>query len=103
MTTPYQDHQEMRHKMSRYSPNGVDSIEECTTCLRAWIRKPDSEYPIELRNWLKRIYVVIQLDYPSDGDRCEIYQTEDKQLAFNYARHVLRGNVWCVISRAVHV
>ena len=48
--TPYQKHKELNHKMGRYSPNGIDIIEECDTCGARFLWHPGDEYaPISLR------------------------------------------------------
>lgn len=46
--TPYRLHDALNHHMTRYSPNSVDIIEECTDCGARFLHNPDSEYPITL-------------------------------------------------------
>lgn len=47
--TPYERHQQRNHQMTRYSPNGVDIIEECTNCGARWLHNPAIGYPVTLR------------------------------------------------------
>lgn len=46
--TPYQRHEQLGHEMTRYSPNGVDIIEECTECGARWLHNPCIGYPVTL-------------------------------------------------------
>lgn len=46
--TPYEAHKALSHATSRYSPNGIDTIEECIECGRRWLFHPTDEYSIEL-------------------------------------------------------
>ena len=32
MRTPYTTHAQLAHDVTRYSPDGIDHVEECTTC-----------------------------------------------------------------------
>ena len=47
-TTPYHLHARMRHRMTRYSPNGVDIIEECADCGARFLHNPCIDYPVTL-------------------------------------------------------
>ena len=47
--TPYERHAKLGHgDMSRYSPNGVDIVEECQVCNERWLHNPCFGYPITL-------------------------------------------------------
>jgi hypothetical protein len=46
--TPYQRHAALGHHMSRYSPNGIDIIEECDDCPLRFIHSPCVGYPITM-------------------------------------------------------
>jgi len=47
--TPYEKHQELKHKMTRYSPDGFVIIEECATCGMRFLHHPFIEFPITLQ------------------------------------------------------
>jgi len=46
--TPYQQHEVLNHKMTRYSPNSVDIIEECSDCGMRFLHNPCIGYPVTL-------------------------------------------------------
>ena len=46
--TPYELHESMGHRMTRYSPNGVDIIEECQDCGLRFLHNPSIGYPVTL-------------------------------------------------------
>jgi hypothetical protein len=48
MKTPYEEHAELNHHMTRYSPNGIDIIEECSECGARFLHNPSIGYPISL-------------------------------------------------------
>lgn len=48
MPTPYKNHATLNHHLSRYSPNGVDIIEECDDCGQRWLHNPSIGYPVTL-------------------------------------------------------
>jgi len=59
MKTPFEKCKELKHKRTRFSPNGIEIIEECETCDRKWImptvfnpnEKPITIYPVlKLKN-----------------------------------------------------
>lgn len=47
--TPYNRHAALGHKMGRYSPNGVDIIEECDECKARFLHNPAIGYPVTIR------------------------------------------------------
>jgi hypothetical protein len=47
--TPYDQHAALGHDVSRYSPNGVDIIEECSTCGARFLHNPCIGYPVTMR------------------------------------------------------
>ena len=47
--TPYEKHQELRHKMTRYSPDGFVIIEECETCGMRFLHHPFIGFPVTLQ------------------------------------------------------
>ena len=44
----YEKHAELGHEITRYSPDGIDIIEECLTCGARWLHNPCFGYPIKL-------------------------------------------------------
>jgi hypothetical protein len=48
MATPYEKHSKLGHKTVRHSPNGIDIIEECTTCGMRWLHNPSVGYPVTM-------------------------------------------------------
>ena len=48
--TPYELHEELKHEMTIYSPDGMNKIEECLTCGKRWLWHHASykPYPITL-------------------------------------------------------
>lgn len=46
--TPYQNHQALQHRTTRYSPDGFQIIEECSECLARFLHDPCIGYPITL-------------------------------------------------------
>jgi len=46
--TPYQKHAQLDHKTSRYSPNGIDIIEECDECHMRFLHNPAIGYPVTI-------------------------------------------------------
>jgi len=54
--TPYQKHNLLNHQTSRYSPNGIDTLEECEDCGMRFLHSVAFGYPITLdRNYKKLI------------------------------------------------
>jgi hypothetical protein len=47
--TPYNRHAALGHQMTRYSPNGVEIIEECVDCPSRWLHNPSIGYPVTMR------------------------------------------------------
>ena len=47
--TPYEKHLRLGHKVVRYSPNGIDLIEECKECVYRFLHTPGRDYPVKLR------------------------------------------------------
>ena len=47
--TPYQQHSERGHRMTAYSPNGVDIVEECECGVR-FLHNPAIGHPVTLAN-----------------------------------------------------
>ncbi len=48
--TPNEKHETLGHPpMTRYSPNGVDIIEECETCGARFLHNPAIGYPVSMR------------------------------------------------------
>ena len=48
METPYEKHQKLNHKMTRYSPDSFVIIEECTVCGMRFLHNPAIGYPVTL-------------------------------------------------------
>jgi hypothetical protein len=48
--TPYENHKTLAHKMTRYSPNGIDIVEECEECEARFIHNPSIGYPVTLEH-----------------------------------------------------
>lgn len=46
--TPYRLHEMKEHKITRYSPNGVDIIEECEECKARFLHNPCIGFPVTL-------------------------------------------------------
>ena len=51
--TPYDQHEQQGHRTTRYSPNGVDIIEECDDCGARWLHNPCIGYPVSLRPFVR--------------------------------------------------
>lgn len=49
--TPYQRHAQEGHIMTRYSPNGVQIIEECPNCGQRFLHDPCIGYPVTMRTY----------------------------------------------------
>ena len=47
--TPYERHAKLKHKMTRYSPDGFVIIEECTECPVRFLHDPLVGYPVMMR------------------------------------------------------
>ena len=43
--TPYERHREMGHKVTHYSPNGIDVVEECCECNYRALLKFGDKFP----------------------------------------------------------
>lgn len=48
MATPYEKHKETGHHTTRYSPNGIDIIEECEECGMRWLHHPGDKWPVTM-------------------------------------------------------
>jgi len=46
--SPYEKHRELGHKVTHYSPNGIDEIEECCECSYRALLKFGRKYPVTL-------------------------------------------------------
>ena len=46
--TPYEIHATLNHETSRYSPDGLETIEECDDCGQRWQHNPVIGYPVTL-------------------------------------------------------
>ena len=46
--TPYEQHALLEHALTKYSPNGVDLIEQCTVCAAQWLWLSTLDYPLPL-------------------------------------------------------
>ncbi len=46
--TPYKLHAELGHTMTRFSPNGIETIEECEDCGARWLHNPAIGYPVRM-------------------------------------------------------
>jgi len=57
--TPYQAHEKLGHKPTRYSPDGMDIIEECE-CGARFLFPALSDRPISLHNLATSLYLVEQ-------------------------------------------
>jgi hypothetical protein len=53
MKTPYENHTDLNHHLTRYSPNGVDIIEECDDCPARFLHNPSIGYPVSLSPLIK--------------------------------------------------
>jgi len=49
--TPYQQHAAYGHVTCRFSPNGVQIIEECSQCGMRFLHDPCFGYPITMRTY----------------------------------------------------
>ncbi len=47
-TTPFLRHEDLRHKVTAHSPNGVDRIEECDECPARFLWNPAIGYWVSL-------------------------------------------------------
>ncbi len=67
--TPYRNHERLGHNMTRYSPNGVDIIEECSEpgCGARFLHNPAIDHPITLSpNLAGRLAWAKQPNYQKD-------------------------------------
>jgi hypothetical protein len=48
--TPYEKHGQAGHRTTRYSPNGIDVVEECLDCSARWLHNPCIGYPVAMRD-----------------------------------------------------
>jgi ribosomal protein L32 len=46
--TPYKLHAEQKHRVTLYSPNGIDRVEECQDCGARFLHNPAIGYPLRL-------------------------------------------------------
>lgn len=51
--TPYQTHETLGHAVTRYSPNGIDVIEECSVCGARYLLAPGHAPATMRRKWSK--------------------------------------------------
>tara|TARA_Y100000310_G_scaffold345758_1_gene469365 strand:- start:4058 stop:4258 length:201 start_codon:yes stop_codon:yes gene_type:complete len=49
MSTPYEKHSKLKHKVSSHSPNGYDIIIECEECPQRFLIHPGDKYPISMK------------------------------------------------------